>query len=46
MLNRRPDPVDLAADLARDIPGDEVVDLVDPREHADLLIREVDVGVN
>src|SRR5262249_547879 len=46
MLNRRPDPVDLAADLARYIPGDEVVDLVDPREHADLLIREVDVGMN
>ena len=42
----RLDPVDLAADLAGDVPRDELVDLVDARERADRLIGEVDVRVD
>src|SRR5205823_3494281 len=40
------DGVDLPADLARDVPGHELVDLINARKHADLLVAEVDVRMD
>ena len=46
MIDLVADAVDLAADFAGDVPGNKVVNLVNPRECAEGCGREIDVRVN